>query len=404
VFHFDLYGKRKQKYQYLFENTLASVAWQKIESDAPRYFFAAKDFSNKVKYDKGFSVKDLFPVNAVGFNTHRDAFALSFNKSEIVSWAKDLRNLEISDDAIFQKYSISDNRDWNLTKARSIIQNDGGWEMKIRICTYRPFDFRYCYYSDVMMDYTRYNIMRHLFSGNNMALIAAKQAKNDFGVYLTKYVSGHKTCVAYDGNYILPLYLYPFDNPNERAPNLNKDIVTVFSEKIDLSFTSEKQDDENTFAPIDILDYIYAVLYSNNYRTKYMEFLKIDFPRVSYPENAEQFQKLSFIGSRLRNLHLMENISPIMDMADFPIPGTNEIETVYYKAEKVYINKHQYFENIPTEIWGYYIGGYQPAEKWLKDRKGRVLSFEDIEHYQKIITVLKMTIELQAQIDGVVYL
>jgi hypothetical protein len=98
----------------------------------------------------------------------------------------------------------------------------------------------------------------------------------------------------------------------------------------------------------------------------------------------------------------MENVSPTMDAADFPVAGTNEVETVKYKEGKIYINKTQYFENIAPEIWDYYIGGYQPAEKWLKDRKGRALSFEDIEHYQKIITVLKMTIELQTQIDGVV--
>jgi predicted helicase len=146
---------------------------------------------------------------------------------------------------------------------------------------------------------------------------------------------------------------------------------------------------------------MYAVLYSNNYRAKYREFLKIDFPRVPYPENAEQFHQLAAIGSLLRGLHVMENVSPAPDTADFPVAGTNEVETVNYKAQNVYVNKLQYFENVPLEAWEYYIGGYQPAQKWLKDRKGRVLSFEDIEHYQKIITVLKMTRELQAQIDAI---
>ena len=151
---------------------------------------------------------------------------------------------------------------------------------------------------------------------------------------------------------------------------------------------------ENTFAPIDILDYIYAVLYSNSYRAKYKEFLKIDFPRIPYPENTEQFQKLVSIGSILCKLHLMENISPAMNLGDFPIAGTNEIEAVKYKEKKVYINKTQYFDSVPLEIWEYYIGSYRSAEKWLKDRKGRILSFDDIEHYQKVIAVLKTTIEL----------
>jgi predicted helicase len=202
---------------------------------------------------------------------------------------------------------------------------------------------------------------------------------------------------------LFPLYLYPdenaLDGSETRQPNLNMDIVNEVSRLTGLAFTPEKDGAEDSFSPIDILDYIYAVLYSNNYRAKYKEFLKIDFPRVPYPQNAEEFQKLAAIGSMLRPLHLLKNVSPAMDAADFPIAGTNEVETVKYKEGKIHINKTQYFDSIPLETWEYYIGGYQPAQKWLKDRKGRVLSFEDIEHYQKIIAVLKMTIELQAQID-----
>jgi predicted helicase len=208
------------------------------------------------------------------------------------------------------------------------------------------------------------------------------------------------------GGTVFPLYLYPdvhsLDKTETRRPNLNPSIVRGIAAKTGLVFTAEKQADESAFAPIDILNYIYAVLYSNTYRAKHREFLKIDFPRVPYPENAERFQKLASIGSLLRGLHVMENVSPATDTAGFPVAGTNEIETVKYKAGNVYVNKHQYFENVPLEAWEYYIGGYQPAQKWLKDRKGRVLSFEDIEHYQKIITVLKSTIELQAWIDAVI--
>jgi predicted helicase len=208
------------------------------------------------------------------------------------------------------------------------------------------------------------------------------------------------------GGVVFPLYLYTdsgeLDSAVQRQPNLNITIVEKIAKSIGLWFTAEKQDNENTFAPIDILDYIYAVLYSNNYRTKYKEFLKIDFPRVPYPENTEQFQKLVSIGSILRSLHLMENVSPAMDTADFLVLGTNEIETVNYKGEKVYVNKHQYFDHVPKDAWEYYIGGYQPAKKWLKDRKVRVLSFNDIELYQKIISVLKLTIALQVQLDELV--
>jgi predicted helicase len=207
------------------------------------------------------------------------------------------------------------------------------------------------------------------------------------------------------GGVVCPLFLYPdknvLDATEKRHPNLNTAIVQTIAEKIKLQFTHEKEDTENTFAPIDLLDYIYAVLYSNNYRIKYAEYLKIDFPRIPYPQNAEQFYELSAIGSILRNLHLMENVSPALDLADFPVIDSNEIETLHYKDRKVFINKTQYFSDVPLEAWEYYIGGYQPAQKWLKDRKGRVLTFDDIEHYRKIIFVLITTIKIQRQIDEV---
>jgi predicted helicase len=157
-----------------------------------------------------------------------------------------------------------------------------------------------------------------------------------------------------------------------------------------------------TAAPIDILDYIYAVLYSSKYRIKYAEFLKIDFPCVPYPSSAEQFQKLCAVGSLLRSAHLLENISLDMETAAFPVSGSNAVEKYTFAENKIQINKTQFFENVPKEVWDYYIGGYQPARKWLKERKGRVLSFEDVEHYQKIVTVLKTTMEMQQQIDEVI--
>ncbi|MDR0569371.1 MAG: DNA methyltransferase, partial [Spirochaetaceae bacterium] len=152
------------------------------------------------------------------------------------------------------------------------------------------------------------------------------------------------------------------------------------------------------FAPLDLLDYIYAVLYSPAYRKKYAEFLKIDFPRVPYPAGAEQFRDLADFGGALRRAHLLEGVEPAEGIADFPVPGANEVETLSYKDEKVYINKEQYFENIPPDVYEYYIGGYQPAQKWLKDRRGFPLAFDGIQHYRRIVTALKTTLELQARL------
>jgi predicted helicase len=318
--------------------------------------------------------------------------------------------LKLDDEAARERFDLGkDARDWSVAMARKDLTPNPDFSKIVKI-NYRPFDTRYTYYTGRSKGFhcrSRGNVMRHFIAGNNLGLTTNRQVKSGGFCHVlihenivdSSFVS-NKTS---ERSYAFPLYLYPdkdsFDKDEKRRPNLNQPIVQEIADRTGLSFTAEKQNDENTFAPIDLLDYIYAVLYSNNYRTKYREFLKIDFPRVPYPENVEQFYKLVSIGSLLRNLHLMEDVSPIMGMADFPVPGTSEIEKINYKAEKVFINKRQYFENVPQEAWNYYIGGYQPAQKWLKDRRGRVLSFEDIEHYQKIIAVLNMTIELQRQID-----
>ena len=141
------------------------------------------------------------------------------------------------------------------------------------------------------------------------------------------------------------------------------------------------------------------MLHSPAYRERYKEFLKIDFPRVPYPENAEKFWALAILGAKLRRLHLMEDVEPQEGMADFPIAGSNEVEKLQYVGNKVFINETQYFEHVPPEAWEFYIGGYQPAQKWLKDRKGRVPGYDDIVHYQRIIRALKETGDIQNDID-----
>jgi predicted helicase len=191
------------------------------------------------------------------------------------------------------------------------------------------------------------------------------------------------------------------DKAEKRRPNLNSDIVKTIVEKINLRFTEEKTDDKKTFAPIDILDYIYAVLHSPAYRTQYKEFLKIDFPRIPYPADAKQFKSLSEFGAKLRQIHLLENVTPSKNLARYPIEGSNTIDSLTYKDGKVWINKHQHFEAVPPETWNFYIGGYQPAQKWLKDRKGRTLNFDEIQHYQKIVNALHLTGDIQRKIDGV---
>jgi len=169
------------------------------------------------------------------------------------------------------------------------------------------------------------------------------------------------------------------------------------------------QTSENTFAPIDILDYIYAVLHSPTYREKYKEFLKIDFPRVPYPKDKETFWQLVKLGGEIRQIHLLE--SPIVEkyITQYPIGGNNEVSKPRFTPSplgragvgSVYINESQYFDNAPEVAWNFFIGGYQPAQKWLKDRKERTLEFDDILHYQKIIVALSETDRIMKEIDKI---
>ena len=201
---------------------------------------------------------------------------------------------------------------------------------------------------------------------------------------------------------LFPLYLYPQANSllgdEPRSPNLKPEIIATIAECLGLKFVHEKEEDNNTFAPIDVLDYIYAVLHSPAYRERYKEFLKSDFPRVPYPQDVDLFRALVELGGQLRGLHLLETVST-RQQGGYPIAGNNTIEKITYQNNKVYINSTQYFDNVSEIAWNFYIGGYQPAQKWLKDRKEQVLSFEDIQHYQRIIVALSKTAELMTQID-----
>lgn len=208
-------------------------------------------------------------------------------------------------------------------------------------------------------------------------------------------------------------YLYPKINEQqtinqsiERTPNLNPEIVNQIAEILGLTFTNEKDNStssasQNTFAPIDLLDYIYAVLHSPSYREKYKEFLKIDFPRVPYPKDKDTFWQLVKLGGKIRQIHLLESPKVEEYITQYPIDGDNVVGKPKYKNGKVYINDTQYFDKVPQVAWEFYIGGYQPAQKWLKDRKDRTLEFDDILHYQKIIVALSETDRLMKEIVGI---
>ncbi len=384
VYHADLYGSREYKYEYLQKATIKDVPFKDALPKEPMFFFTPKDFALEDEYNTGFKFDELFKVCLLGPNSHRDDFAVSFDKAEAQSKIMDFRNNRITDEELRQKYSLVDNRDWKMHDARLNNSNND----RIARCLYRPFDYRFMLYSEDVYDYLRPQVNDELLY-DNIALIATKQNLDNCCVFVSSVPLGqHKIANPYDGSYIMPLFLKKkVMDGAEYVPNFNAEVLQEIEATLG-----------ETVDPQELFDYIYAVLHSPNYRTKYKEFLKIDFPRIPYPENKEEYHRLADLGGQLRRLHLMQDV-PTPQYAKFDNPGSNTVDKPEYKDGCVWINKEQCFADVPEMAWNFYIGGYQPAQKWLKDRRGRTLTYDDITHYRNIVTVLLETDRLMKEID-----
>ena len=417
VKHFDLQGKRDLKYSFLTENTLKSVEWNNLQPNEPNFFLVKKDFDESGVYEKGFKMDELFTVNNVGVVTARDSFTFKNSKKEIENSINVF--LKLDNEEARKIFSLGeDSRDWQVSFAKKDLQinfpNIGFFTQ----VNYRPFDFKWTFYTGKTKgfhSYPRYDVMKHLLQ-SNIALITPKQAIKGFQHIFISTIICDKNLIDSAGQFgagnVFPLYLYlypdqtgqlNFGTNTARTPNLNPAIIQQMADGLGIAFEAEKST-QNSFAPIDVLDYIYAVLHSPNYREKYKEFLKIDFPRVPYPSDLSTFRKLVDLGGQIRQIHLLE--SPIVEeyITEYPIAGDDKVGKIVAKPTeehfvKVYINESQYFDKVPKIAWEFYIGGYQPAQKWLKDRKDRTLNFEDILHYQKIIVALTETDRLMKEID-----
>lgn len=407
IFHCDLLGKREMKYDFLSENSLISTDFKELKPEKPNYFFVPKNTESLSGYENGFLISDLFISQSMGITSARDSFVVDFEKTKLEKRIKDFCNREIEHSNFQAKYKLNENYQWKVAEQRSKVPEYS--ENYIKHISYRPFDIRYIYFQENLVFRMREDIMNN-FNKKNIAFCAVKLGRNAnyHNYFLTKNITDKGVSSSLDNANVFPLYVYLESNAQQtieqtpkRIPNLGKEIIQVFAEKLGLTFTNEKEITKDTFAPIDILDYIYAVLHSPTYREKYKEFLKIDFPRVPYPKNIETFWQLVKLGEEIRQIHLLESPAVEKYITKYPIDGNNVVAKSIYENGKVYINDTQYFDNIPQGAWDFYIGGYQPAQKWLKDRKGRNLEFDDILHFQKIIVALTETRRLMNEIDKI---
>jgi predicted helicase len=406
VYYADMWGVREKKYQTLFESDVDSTEWQELAPTAPYFFFVPKDFSLENEYSKEWSFRDIFIVWQNGLKTDRDELFFDFDSLVLKERMCTFFSKSYGDD-FKSKYRIFPSSSFDIETRREDTDFD---EKYIRRCLYRPFDIRYVYYDTKLTSRPAYKVMYHILAGQNLSLITTRQTKFEFAAMVTTGLS-EKACVnSLDINTVFPLYLYPTEGEMQfdgghRRPNLNPEFIKAVLDKLGLEFVEDgKGNLEQTFGPEDVFNYAYAVFHSPTYRTRYAEFLKIDFPRLPLTSDKKLFKSLADKGAELVALHLME--SPMLNnlITRYPVSGSNTVDKVSYdeKNRRVYINKTQYFEGVPSEVWNFHIGGYQVAQKWLKDRKGRTLTYDELTHYQKVIVALKETIRLMAEIDELI--
>ena len=388
VYHSELYGKRIGKFEALNESDIQTIKWKKLDYFEPYYFFVPKDFGAIEEYEKGFFVTEIFTEYNSGIQTKRDNTTIALSRNELEQVLGNFQTL--SEKEIKNKYQLpEDGRDWKINLAK----DDLGKGYKICNILYRPFDVRWTVYtgkSKGFIAYPREKINKHVFNKDNVVLITCRNQVFNTVALVTDKISNLRTYSnpgSLGTDYVFPLYLYYEDG--SCVPNLKKEIIDKIEEIV------------GKVTPEDTFDYIYATLHSPSYREKYKEFLKIDFPRVPYPKDTKNFKKLAAFGAELRSLHLLESTKVNQFITTYPIAGSDTVEKFTYEDGKVFINTEQYFGNVPEVAWNFYIGGYQPARKWLKDRKGRALTNTDIEHYQKIIVALAETNRIMKEIDKV---
>ena len=430
VHHAHLWGQREVyekigqtqqlvdgKYHWLNEHDLKSTEWTKVEPEKPFYLFKPQDDIVKEEYEQGWLITEVISTNGWGIATRKDYLLVDFSRDTLIKRFEDIRSLDVSD--AIERYEIKESPHWNFSQAKK--QMSANIEDQVRSILFRPFDERFIYYEKFMIERGdhRFDLMSHMFK-QNLSLITVRRSEVS-GIpshfYCSNEISVLHSVSAKEGNFVFPLYLYPdpkqkslldvdepTNAPGGRRPNLAPQFIKEMEEKLGMRFVNNgKGDLRETFGPEDVFDYMYAVFHSPTYRARYAEFLKIDFPRLPLTSDAELFAVLCGLGERLVKLHLMERYGTLMPR--YPVNGNNMVERVEYLVPKdeqsgrVYINKTQYFEGVPSEVWNFSVGGYQVCHKWLKDRKNRVLSFADVQHYQRIVGALAETITLMGRVD-----
>ncbi|GHP98222.1 DNA methyltransferase [Helicobacter pylori] len=411
IYYYDVYGERAEKYAFLAQNDLNSIEWLEIAPREPFYLLLPLKTRLLDEYEQGFSVKDMFQVGSTGICSQRDHVVFHKKKESLLELLKDFSTLEPSE--LRRKYDIGDDsRDWRLEYAiREVKTNIKRLEEYIVLCQYRPFDYRWTYYtgkSKSFIAYPRGEVFKHMLppppptnpktpnqTRKNVALITSRrfcQSQKSGVGFVSNKISDLRTwtCPGMEGgDYANPLY---------HSPNYTENFTPEFRSFIDKHYN-------HSFEPLEVLGYIYALLYSPNYRKRYEEFLKADYPKILFTKNKDLFRALSLLGIELIGLHVLNQESlnySFKKLKDATIGESCYIEAhehnpiisqkPSHNEQRLYINHSAYFSGVSQEIYDYRIGGYCVLDKYLKSHKNEPCDFD---HVTRIIKVIARTIEIQ---------
>jgi predicted helicase len=389
LWHADLWGTRQAKYDYLASQDVSSVGWSELKPSSPKYWFVPRNELFRDEYESGWSLKDVLASNVSGVITARDGLVLGYSDEEIAQRIRVFLDPDLGDDEIKSRLGLRENYAWRVSTARAALRNVKDWQDEFTDILYRPFDWRRILFDEAVVWRTRGQTMRQMLGGSNLALVTTGQTKDEWGVLASRCVVGHKSVAAYDINSLFPLYSFSAamhaDESDWQGTGTRSNVSPAFAHeaegRLGLTWRAGAKDElDSSFGAEDVFRYLYAVLYSRTYRSRYAEFLKTDFARIPLTSDRDLFRELCGLGARLVSLHVME--AEAARLSTYPVAGDNRVEKVRYtepghgaEQGRVWVNLTQYFEGVPPEVWEFHVGGYQVAAKWLQDRRGRLLTY-----------------------------
>lgn len=394
VFHYDLFGERQDKYDFCEANALSSVTWKELKPESPFYLFIPQDKEAATKYNAFPSVTDIFNLSSVGIVTARDKLTIAFDEAEIRQRATAFAAMPT--EQARQKFNLGDDkRDWSVEEAQKDLNSGNLADENFQPIAYRPFDTRYTYYTGKSRGFhcmPRKDVMNQMLAGENLGLVTVRQvAEGNFNhaIIVNSIIESRMTLSNKGIGYLYPLYCY--DGVIGREYKKTENLKPEFRQWINDHYGEQ-------LPPESILAYVYAVLHSPRYRTRYADFLRGDFPRIPFVKDITEFHHRAAIGQQLINAHLLPDNNAAITVS---LQGANlKADRVKHQGDKLFFNQQSYFSPIPREVFEFKIGGYQPLDKYLKSRKGRELTLRDVDTIKQAAAAIAFTLTKMQEIDA----